>query len=439
MEFISQYFAIIDIFRKNLCEIQNDNNMRFRKTDMRDAMYFQAISSRAHYTQQEATNIINEKKSDLYGIDYCVDRKSLIYRNSYLTKDKLQKIDDELTYYITSYIKNKHMDRFIAIDGTYVNTYKETIGQKMEKHLLIGIYDATANVQLTLNKTKNMSERKGLMDDINILRENKDAIFILDGGYISDEILSMFYREKIKFVMRCPKGRNITKNIKSDDHESYTTIKGTKEYMRIITFNKKECKYHLATNLRSEVYNKQHILQIYRKRWDVETYFGFCKKNTNLDKIVTRNMNSINKIMLIISIITKMITFIRNIVSNELSYGYKINSTQLTNGFYDELLFDSLYNYNSINGVYLQNFIKKYVIKIKERKGRFFERKVKNYSTKCASNMAVNKFRKNINYIKDKEYSINIDRIINNQVDVVSVGINNNNLVDYSKLILDFR
>ena len=243
------------------------------------------------------------------------------------------------------------------VDGTKINIYNKETKLKYEIINLLGTYDNNGvNNNIYKNPNDNSkSEIQLFYENINKNLFDKNKILVLDRLYFSDKLITECHNNNLNFICRLKINNKYLnkyyllkelnkKNKKINFYDYLITLKNNNK-IRIITFEKNNKTYHLATNL---INNKKHDINYfkdaYKKRWNVEIYFKIIKQNTNLNNIKTKDINKLNKEIISINIISFLYNYILNIYKKINKTNKPINNSQFINSFYDELLEKIIYS-----------------------------------------------------------------------------------------------
>lgn len=160
-----------------------------------------------------------------------------------------------------------------------------------------------------------------------IIEEDDDATYVMDRGYPSKDNLMDWQEKEIKFVTR------ITKNLRLYPFEEYEpthpSIKSdskvlygvSKKPLRYIEFNDDKGRTYRILTSRFDLTDQQ-IMEIYRNRWLIETFFKWVKQHLRFKNIWSTkpqgiwNQMFLALIALGISLIIKLQTGSKNTVWN---------------------------------------------------------------------------------------------------------------------------
>lgn len=110
-----------------------------------------------------------------------------------------------------------------------------------------------------------------------------------------EEVRSTYVKNDLIFDYEITLGSNYCKN------------KTRNTYREILTFDEKEEEFRLLTNIFDM--SAEDILQLYRFRWNIETFFKWMKQNLRIKKCIGYNENSV-KIQIYTALITYMLIYI---------------------------------------------------------------------------------------------------------------------------------
>lgn len=331
---------------------------RNRKTDLHDIFLYKLLSNHPNKNTTTATNLINEfRKEHITRQAYC-KRSNNIDISFY---DKLLK---EVNNYINNNFNNKnHTNNIInhqiyAVDGTSNNLLANLKGANFKNNKngsitaeSMGIFNITYNVPTNIIMNEHYNERKSLIDYLNISNDmiNKGSIIVMDRGYCSREIYNKLSEHKLFFICRIKKNDSLITNINDnivDINEEYINK------IRIINYECNNNEYYIATNLiNKNNYPIKMIADIYHKRWNIENFFRYLKKNNKFQKMNSKKYDSIKKDIYSQLILSKFVYLFSNHFSQDLPINKKVNATTLTEALYDKFM---------INFIYCSKYTKKF-------------------------------------------------------------------------------
>jgi hypothetical protein len=164
---------------------------------------------------------------------------------------------------------------------------------------------------------------KGTLNDrkcIDGFFEDKSAIYVFDRGYYDYNWYDSLTKQNIRFVTRSLDSATMTEEeVLSVDLEKH--IYDTKiilgstpsqnrtrcEYREIMTFDKDENPITFITNIFDMP--AKEIIEIYKRRWDIEIFFKWLKQNMKIKKWIGYNENAV-KIQVYTALIAYLLVFI---------------------------------------------------------------------------------------------------------------------------------
>ncbi len=348
-----------------------------------------------------------EKSTELINKYVCYSRTSLYRQEEQLDLQYYENFNKEISTICNKHIsiqnKNKNKYSILSIDGTY------STGENYKNCLNMGYFDATNNIPIEIDmigingKNKELHEvMEKIKNDINLF---KNRIIVVDRLYFSYKFIHFLISNNIKFIIRC---KGDCKNLKletvtKDKH----LIKLIKKRTRIFTFNEIDDKTltisnkskkdksttmfdiemqnncTLITSL-SKHFNKKTILEFYKMRWSIETYFKLVKHNFNFEHLTHKKEIEIRKQFLCINIICSIVKVFDLCLSKKKKdenkdilneFIIKCNETKLMRFFQNIFLDDLIVNNKSSTYKKLIENIKIYTNVRKYKKDRSYPRK----------------------------------------------------------------
>jgi hypothetical protein len=272
---------------------------------------------------------------------------------------------------------NSEEDIFVAVDGIHNNDNKRNVLTNL------GLFSVTSDVPLSINfGNKRNSEIKMITEHIKSrLEEFKNVIFICDRGYFSYEFLNFLESNNLRYIIRA-KGNainldpNITpdKNVQKRDlinklRNTVRLVTCKRSYNKIVSSSKSKKKtgtvtikikndWTLVTNL-GEQYSDDQLIDLYKRRWDIEVFFKFIKNNFKFQLMDEKFDTSYKKMYLCDLILTYIMKFIEDYYweinkkpkktikkrsGKTVECTVKINKTLLMRGIFDSLLYEIITN-----------------------------------------------------------------------------------------------
>jgi hypothetical protein len=304
--------------------------------------------------------------------------------------------------------ENQDELKLIAVDGSSTNDIKKN------PVLNMGYYNVKYKVPmyLTYNGSENRNKEVEALTHkiIKHPEEFRNVVIIADRLYFTYKLLNFLQEQDIKYIIRVKGEANnlLSHNKLNKYNKDYDIIQNLRKTSRIIQYKNKFIKtihdkhsknksikvYKISTkndciiitNLTDDSkFSDDKILELYRSRWEIETYFKFIKNNFKFQLTKEKQTDKIKRLYLC----EMMLTYIQKIIiydyhkmnSNKpLKKSQKINDSHLMKGIMDVLLYDILHC--KLTTTKLINFIKSYVIIIDNQPDRHFPRISKTPFTK---------------------------------------------------------
>lgn len=285
------------------------------KVDLNNLILFEFINT--FYSKEEST----EKISILTNTSY--SRSSYYKQTNQIDLNFFQELSKNISLICNKVLFGTHKNKytFIAIDGTYSN------GENYSPSLNMGYFDIFNNIpiEITFEGTENRNkEIKCLIEKITEdILFFKNKVIVVDRLYFCYDFIYFLIKNNINFIIRCKgncknlKLEKITKDkklielIKNNTRIIHNTDtinktisihnKSKKDKADKTVFNvdiKNDCT--IITNL-SKHFSNNEILNIYRSRWSIETYFKLVKHNFNFQHLTNKNELEIKKQFLCIN------------------------------------------------------------------------------------------------------------------------------------------
>ena len=393
-----------DIF-KNISCLDNVTykKARHRTLSINDALLYRFRYTKLHNTKQEIVSLCNyEKNMSMCSSSYERKEKNIRIETYEFIYNKVRALYEQLC--------EPSKDSVIAVDGTYSNTNIDTKLGELQTSLNMGYYDVTNNVpiDLTYSGTKRNTEIKKFMDYIE-KNKLKNIIITADRGYFKYELFNFLTKNNIKYVIRLKENSHI-KNNNSKGNINYELINKLEKESRVIenkiTIKKTvttknhtkekimvKQKYKLITNLLDDkVYTDLRIIDIYKSRWKIETFFKLLKTNFKFENMKEKKEFQYKKLILCELIVFYLIEIITHVFIEEhgeklkcsakvpKKYTKKINTSNSINGIYSTILKDIIYGELSYDKLML--FAKTHIVFVQNKTNRSFSHTSKTPFTK---------------------------------------------------------
>ena len=359
---------ISDIFKNNcnysVINKNNNKKMRNSKIKLLDVLSYRYLYSHPQSSKNSNTSLLSfTNKTSFSRQAYDAKEANIplaIYSNIF---------NDLSSYYNQLYVDRNKL-RLLAVDGTYNRD------SNFNEVLNLGVFDCTNSIPVRLESFGQECKNKEVSSLINLISNDPSiftsSILVGDRCYFTYKLIRFLITNKIKFIIRVKgDGTHIsdkTKNIKSNNN--YNNINFIRNKVRIIkcesTFMKtvymsnnfkhkrnvnKSDKHVLTikndctliTNLGRITYDDDTCLNLYKSRWDIETFFGFIKKNYKFSVMKESKKISCLKnyyCTITIDIIIKIL--IKNFTKTQTKslINHKANYTNIVKGFFQFMLID---------------------------------------------------------------------------------------------------
>lgn len=211
------------------------------------------------------------------------------------------------------------------------------------------------------------------IEQLSKLNSNK-SITLLDRGYWSPELVSLFCEGNNKFLMRVPKkiSKTITNSIKSSGN-FVATFNELAYTLRFFKFTLKSGETEiLVTNLDSNEFSDEKLSDLYFMRWGIETKYRELKSMLQLENFTGKTVISVQQDFYATVLLSNVVAFAKlqsdeNIAQaqegKDLKHKYKSN-TSITIGLLKDRLILALLASNPIEKSSLLNRIIRAIARI---------------------------------------------------------------------------
>lgn len=261
-------------------------------------------------------NSISDRLSTM-NVDFFKNVFELLY--SEFSKSFNEK--ESLSYNITRVDSTMVTEVANKISEGMVNGTKNKNGRKQIKYTVSLTNLLPSSVEVFTEQSY-VSEDLAIPDAImGHVDKSKDNVFVFDRGVQSRKAFNQFDNEQLNFVTRLNlpvrkkviEAFDLTKNknvnnltIISDEKVYLFDKKGKKSnpFRLIMTKNQEDKKLAFLTNMFD--CDIKEIIEIYKRRWDIEVFFRFIKQELNFSHFMSTNINGI-KIILYMTLILSML------------------------------------------------------------------------------------------------------------------------------------
>lgn len=414
-----KYFNKIIECNETLKKSRLKDNYFTRNTKLGHKNLIRFILSR---TGKTTANEINNYYSEINNLDKSVSKQSIFQAREKLNPFVFRYLNHQMIkyYYQKNQINKCKGYITLAIDGTVLEMplttetisafglTKSTKFPTKTSPRCSGIYDVLNHVYLDfLINHWTVSEIPMAYEQIKVIKEilkKEKCIFLADRYYGATDLFLFLELLDYKYCFRGKKNfykHYINEEI-SDDfisipldekwisrfkiEEAKALAKTNKTLkIRVIRFKKSEVtnksddneEIILFTNLSKEEFTKEEIINLYGKRWNIETGYGILKTKLEIERITSEKVIIILQDVYSQIIIYNQISLLKNIsdqkINNTLKYEYQININNLINLFRKWLptILNQLNNLSKIISMIISKIIKN---KEPIRKNRLFPR-----------------------------------------------------------------
>jgi len=387
---------IKNCFDKHINNITNHKKHNKKiKINLNNLVLYEFLNT--FYSKEEST----EKTNDITNVEY--SRSSYYKQNNQINLEFFQQLSLEISSICNKVLfkNDKHRYTFIAVDGTYSN------GINYSPSLNMGYFDIFNNIpiEITFEGVENRNKEvacliKKIQNDINYFT---NKVIVVDRLYFTYDFIYFLIKNNIKFIIRCKgdcknlklekitKDKKLIKLIKNNTRivYNYDTINKTisvpnkskkeKNHKTIFNVNiKNDCT--IITNL-SKHFSNNNILNIYKSRWNIETYFKLVKHNFNFQHLTNKKEGDIKKKFLCINIICS--------ICKVLDYFLAKTKRDDNNALLDDIIIKC--NETKLLRFFENIFLKELII---SNKGNF-EDYNKNINQKLKKYISIRKYKKN--------------------------------------------
>ena len=342
---INNIFSKLDIYAKNSkSRIRNINN----GLSLTDVVLYKFKCTNINSTKTSACSDINFK--NVINGKFKKDRTLFYKKEMHLNLSFYENLRNDIFNMCLDVCEENFNDKFIPIntDGSVTHSKIKKNNKNLELSTNMGYTFSKLNVplHLTYNGPFRNDEIQNLKNFING-NKLKNLMYVCDRAYFSYDLFNFINEHDSKCIIRIDNdslliSKNENKINKSKDKltinniiKNYRVIK--KEYIGYSTIVlkgkqkktiKKKTSIYLLTNLSDKdkngnyIYSDNDIIDLYKKRWNVEIFFKFIKNCFKFQEQNGKNNNEnqkLNECILILTYICNMITHL---------YQKKVNLTE---------------------------------------------------------------------------------------------------------------
>jgi organic radical activating enzyme len=253
----------------------------------------------------------------------------------------------------------KYDSTMVAISSRLVE-WGMTVGRKSKKaekkqlKITIGLHGSLPCDFKIFHQQKYNCEDLTIPQVILNYRNNKSSIVTFDRGVQKRQTFVQFNEQNILFVTRIKTNARhhiidqilaseeskeseslvIEQDLKVNfnDWETRTRLKTTFRLIKAKVKSTGEMMHFVSNNFELTALE---ITEIYRKRWEIESFFRFIKQELNFSQIINRNLNGVKVMIYMTLTLASLIIVYKK--KNQLK-GYKIEKQKITNEIQQELI-----------------------------------------------------------------------------------------------------
>jgi hypothetical protein len=335
------------ILNNNIKNINNKIIKRNRKIDFRDIIYGSIYKSINNTSYEDVTYQINKTFINK-NIDITITKSAFIQKRNDIPNEYFLNINDSFINFI---YKNIKKPRIIAVDGSFLNLYKNFDKYGYEyasenknycKAIISCLYDIDNKIPINYYLFKKRDERDAFKEQIKYLRTGDIVIF--DRGYFSYDIIEKLNKKGINYIFRLKCNKKEVQYMKNNNINNYIfKIKNINYKTVSYKINDSEEDYYLFTNLIHKSIDE--LKDLYWKRWKVELHFKESKYNLSLNNINLKTENSLKQEIYIHNLLFILYYFF-NIENNDylLKTKYKINNKTGIKIFSENIIYLLIFN-----------------------------------------------------------------------------------------------
>lgn len=240
--------------------------------------------------------------------------------------------------------------------GMSVGAKSNSKARKNQLKVTIGLHGSLPCNFKVFTENKYNCEDLTIPEVILDYKHNKSSIVTFDRGVQKRTTFVKFDQQNILFVTRIKINATyhlINSNTVTEENKETDSLIILEDL--VVNFNEWETKQKLLTQFRlikainKETNEKIHfvtnnftlepieITDLYRQRWEIETFFRFIKQQLNFSQLINRNLNGIKVMIYMTLILASMIIIFKK--KNGLK-GYKIVKLKIVKELYKELLIE---------------------------------------------------------------------------------------------------
>ena len=292
----------------------NKNAKGFTCWEQLLCMFFGQLTKRE--SLRDIINCLNSQKDKLYRLGFRtpVARSTLAYANEHrnweIYRDfALILIDEARKLYIDN--KDFTLDLNLvtyALDATIINLCLSVFKWAKFKTTKAGIklhtlLDLKGNIPIFIHITEAKIPDVKILD---ILEFEKDALYVMDRGYLSFERLYKIHSAEAYFVIRAKKGLSFrrlyshkvdkSKGLRCDQTIVLKSPRSARNYpeklRRVKFYDEEENRIYVVLTNNFEL-SAEVVMDLYRYRWQIEQFFKWMKQHLKIKVFWGRSDNAV--------------------------------------------------------------------------------------------------------------------------------------------------
>ncbi len=217
--------------------------------------------------------------------------------------------------------------------------------------------------------------------------KRKKDLIIFDRGYPSKELIAMLSEKKIKFLMRVPKSFSpLMDESTQEDYYMNLSYQNKTYKVRVVKLKLPSDEIEvLITNVGRNQFKKSEFMELYFKRWPIETKYNRIKNKLKLENFSGRTFISVQQDFYATMFLSNLVAISKVITDEsiqemnrgkELKYDYQVNESMLISHLKNRLIKCLLEKNESKREQLLNDILEDATYsRVPIRPGRSFERK----------------------------------------------------------------
>lgn len=383
---MEKYVEMVKFFVK---KIESNETLKYARMNDKDFIrksklgYKTLIKFILSRTGKTTANEINNYYSEIDNLEKSVSKQSIFQAREKLNPYVFRYLNQEMIkhYYESNNINKQKNYITLAIDGTVLEMplteerisifgiTQSTKNPTKTSPRCSGVYDVLNNVYLDFEvnhwKVSEIPMAYEQMKLVKSMLKNEKCIYLADRYYGATDLFLYLesidhkycFRGKKNFykyyldetkndeIVHIPLDEKWIKRLKLE--EAKELAKENKELIiRVIRFKKSEITQKnedeneeiiLFTNLTKDEFSRKEIIDLYGKRWNIETGYGILKTKLELERVTSEKVGIILQDIYSQIIVHNQLAILKNIADKKINsttkYNYQVNINNLINLF----------------------------------------------------------------------------------------------------------